>query len=115
MKIRIFTKITDEDADIKHSYSPLHRIYFLGLNLRNVENTSIPAEPINTGQTKLIGRNDRIRANEIKGISTATNLYLSSILIAWIARWELVRPITTRGLRLKTSKNRCLTFLGMDA
>jgi hypothetical protein len=65
-------------------------------------------------QTALIGRNDRIKANATNGISTPTNLYFSRILIAWIIRWDLVKPITARGLRLKALKNRCLTFLGMD-
>jgi hypothetical protein len=65
-------------------------------------------------QTKLIGRYDRIKARATNGISTPSNLYFSIILIAWMIWWDLVRPITARGLRLKASKNRCLYFLGMD-
>jgi hypothetical protein len=69
---------------------------------------------MNTAQTILLGRNDRIRASATNGISTPSNLYFSRILIAWMIWWDFVKPITARGLRLKTSKNRCLTFLGMD-
>jgi hypothetical protein len=56
------------------------------LNLRNIEKTSIPVEPINMAQTKFIGRNDRIRARAIKGIITLSNPYFSRIFIAWMIR-----------------------------
>ena len=79
-----------------------------------MEKTSIPIEPMSMAQTKFIDRNDRIRANVTNGITTAVNLYLSRIFITWIVRWNLVRPITARGLRLKISKKLCLTFIGMD-
>ena len=75
---------------------------------------SIPAEPMRMAQTILLGRNDRIKASATNGINTPSNLYFPKILITWMIRWDFVKPITARGLRLKTSKNRCLTFLGMD-
>jgi hypothetical protein len=65
-------------------------------------------------QTKLIGRYDRISASATNGISIPTNLYFSRILIAWMIRWDLVRPITARGWHLKAPKNICLNFIGMD-
>ena len=70
---------------------------------------------MNTAHTKLIGINDKIKASAINGISIPTNLYFSRILIAWMIRWDLVKPITARGFRLKASKNRCLNFIGMDS
>jgi hypothetical protein len=69
---------------------------------------------MNTAQTILLGRNDRISARATNSISTPTNLYFSRILIAWIIWWDLVRPITARGLRLNAPKNRCLNFIGID-
>jgi len=69
---------------------------------------------MNTAHTKLLGRNDRIRASATNGITTAVNLYLSRTLIAWMIRWDLVKPINARGWCLKALKNRCLNFLGMD-